>query len=61
MFLIEILLGWKCCILPTEKSQQLGKCSYLNQVSKTKIVTNKLEGSSFGTKKEKLKKITKNL
>ena len=61
MFLIEILLGWKCCILLTEKSQQLGKCSSLNQVSKTKIVMNKLEGSSLGTKKEKLKKITKTL
>ena len=61
MFLIETLLCWKCCILPTEKSQQLGKCLPLNQVSKTKIVVNKLEGSSLGTKKEKLKKITKNL
>jgi hypothetical protein len=48
-------------MLPTEKSQQLGKCIYLNQVLKIKIVMNKLEGSSLGTKKEKLKKLTKNL
>jgi len=59
VYLIEILLGWKCHILPTEKSQQFGKCIYLNQVPKTKIVMNKMEGSSLTTKKEKLKKLTK--